>query len=105
MFYSPEADALREFFRDKLGMAHFDAGGGWLIFTPSFGEVGFHPSSQTSQDISFVCDDIQSTVADLKAKGVEFTQDVANQGYGLVTYFSAPGGLTIQLYQPLHAKG
>ena len=28
----PKADALRAFFRDVLGLPHFDAGEGWLIF-------------------------------------------------------------------------
>ena len=32
MFYSSQADALRAFVRDKLGLAGTDVGGGWLIF-------------------------------------------------------------------------
>ena len=55
-------------------------------------------------DISFYCDDIGQTVAELKARGVEFTQGVEDHGYGLVTYFTAPGAFTVQLYQPRYAK-
>ena len=102
MFYSPHADELRAFFRDKLGMPHIDAGGGWLIFTPAEAEIGFHPAEKQFQDISLFCDDIHGTVADLKAKGVDFTGDVEDHGYGLVTYFMAPGDLKIQLYQPTY---
>ena len=37
MFYSSEADALREFIRDQLGLAGTDVGGGWLIFDAPHG--------------------------------------------------------------------
>jgi catechol 2,3-dioxygenase-like lactoylglutathione lyase family enzyme len=99
MFYSPQADELREFFRDKLGMPFLDAGGGWLIFQPRESEIGFHPSDELRRDISLYCDDIRSTVDELRAKGVEFTQEVEDHGYGLVTFLRAPGELLIQLYQ------
>ena len=61
------------------------------------------PPSGTA-DISFYCDDIEAAVRDLKARGVEFTQDVEDHGYGLVTFFQAPGDFTIQLYQPRYMK-
>ena len=32
ILYSPDADALRAFFRDVLGLPSVDAGGGWPIF-------------------------------------------------------------------------
>ncbi len=54
--------------------------------------------------ISFYCDDIEQTVAELQARGVEFTGPVENHGYGLVTFFRVPGDFTIQLYQPLYRK-
>lgn len=31
MFYSSQADTLRAFLRDKLGLQGTDVGGGWLI--------------------------------------------------------------------------
>lgn len=100
MFYTSEAEALRAFIRDKLGFPFIDVGEGWLIFDPGEAEIGCHPDAgPTRQDISFYCDDIEATVADLKAKGVEFVGEIEDHGYGLVTYFKAPGDLTIQLYQ------
>jgi hypothetical protein len=41
----------------------------------------------------------------MKARGVEFTREVEDHGYGLVTYFKAPGSITIQLYEPRYSKG
>jgi predicted enzyme related to lactoylglutathione lyase len=54
--------------------------------------------------ISFYCDDIHRTVTELKGRGVEFTEQVADRGYGLVTHFKVPGGFTVQLYQPKYER-
>jgi hypothetical protein len=50
-----------------------------------------------------MCDDVEATVADLTAKGVEFTSPIENQRFGLVTRLRIPGGGTLGLYQPRHA--
>lgn len=111
MFYSARADELRAFIRDKLGFPFTDVGDGWLIFDLPEADMGCHPKANgdgnppaNTHAISFYCDDIHATVADLKSRGVEFTEGVTDQGYGLVTYFKAPGDLVLQLYQPLYAK-
>lgn len=109
MFYSSQAKELREFLRDKLGLSGTDVGEGWLIFNPPEADLGVHPidgedvASGTS-DISFYCDDINKTVEELRSRGVEFTQEIQDHGYGLVTFFKVPGGFEIQLYQPKYAK-
>jgi catechol 2,3-dioxygenase-like lactoylglutathione lyase family enzyme len=110
MFYSSEPEALRAFLRDKLGFKGHDVGGGWLIFNLPEADMGCHPADPAegapsgTPDISFYCDDIEQTVAELKAKGVEFTKPVADHGYGFVTFFKVPGGFEVQLYQPKYAK-
>jgi catechol 2,3-dioxygenase-like lactoylglutathione lyase family enzyme len=111
MFYSSQADALRAFIRDKLGFKAHDVGGGWLVFDLPEADMGVHPTETEQgavesgrQDISFYCDDIEKTVAELKAKGVDFTEPVADHGYGLVTHFKVPGDFAVQLYQPKYAK-
>ena len=109
MFYSSKADELRAFFRDKLGLPGTDVGGGWLIFNPPEAELGAHPTegkepSSGTGAISFYCDDIVQTMRELQSRGVEFTQDVQDHGYGLVTYFKVPGEFVVQLYQPKYAK-
>ena len=109
MFYSAEAAALRALLKDKLGLPATDVGDGWLIFDAPEADLGVHPTEHDGPPsgtavISFYCDDIEATVADLKKKGVEFTQDVEDQGYGLVTYFNVPGSFAIQLYQPRYSK-
>ena len=109
MFYSSEAEALRAFLRDKLGLRASDVGGGWLIFDPPEADLGVHPIGgeevqSGTADISFYCDDIHATVRELRARGVTFVDDVQDHGYGLVTHFAVPGGFNIQLYQPHYKK-
>jgi predicted enzyme related to lactoylglutathione lyase len=88
-----------------------DVGGGWLIFDLPEAEMGVHPPDDQksapsgTHNISFYCDDIDKTVGQLAARGVEFTGPVTDQGYGLVTHFRAPGGFDVQLYQPRYSKG
>jgi catechol 2,3-dioxygenase-like lactoylglutathione lyase family enzyme len=106
MFYSSEPEALRAFLRDKLKFPFTDVGEGWLIFDLPEADMGCHPSDAEkgapsgTQNISFYCDDIEKTVAELKSRGVEFTAPVEDHGYGLVTFFKMPGDFTVQLYQP-----
>jgi catechol 2,3-dioxygenase-like lactoylglutathione lyase family enzyme len=109
MFYSSEAEGLRAFLRDKLGFKGRDVGGGWLIFDAPKADLGVHPTeggepASGTADISFYCDDIAATVAELKGRGVEFTQDVEDHGYGFVTFFKVPGGFKVQLYQAKYAR-
>jgi hypothetical protein len=110
MFYSSEPEALRAFLRDKLDFPFTDVGGGWLIFDLPEADMGCHPANPKegaragTHDISFYCNDIDKTVAELKARGVEFTGPVTDQGYGLVTHFRMPGAVQVQLYQPKYQK-
>jgi hypothetical protein len=110
MFYSSQADELRAFLRDKLALPFTDVGDGWLIFDAPEAEVGVHPSDDQAHSragthaISFYCDDVHNTVADLKSKGVEFAMEVEDHGYGLVTNFKMPGDVLVQLYQPHYKK-
>ncbi len=110
MFYSSQAEELRAFIRDKLGFSYTDVGEGWLIFNLPEADMGCHPADDQdgarsgTHAISFYCDDIQKTVAELQAKGVQFTAPVEDHGYGLVTFFEMPGDFSVQLYQPKYTK-
>jgi len=110
MFYSSQAAKLRTFLRDKLDLEATDVGDGWLIFDVPEADLGCHPADAKNgvpsgtSDISFYCDDIEETVAELKKKGVKFKGKIADHGYGFVTHFQVPGDFTIQLYQPKYKK-
>jgi len=105
LIFNHDADAVRAFLRDVLGLSSVDAGGGWLIFALPPAELGVHPiegGETGSHELYLMCDDINQTVEELKAKGVEFSKPVEDQGFGLVTWFKIPGGAELALYQPRH---
>jgi len=110
LFYSSGAEATRAFIRDKLKLPYSDVGDGWLIFDLPEADVGVHPIDKEettlagTHDLSFYCDDIKGTVAELKARGVFFKSEIEDHGYGFVTYFTMPGGVGVQLYEPKYVK-
>ena len=90
MFFTSEPEALRAFIRDKLGFPATDVGGGWLIFDLPEADMGCHPLDSDGEPpsgtpyLSFYCDDLEATVAELEARGVEFTDEIHPVGYGRV---------------------
>jgi len=104
MIYATDAAAARAFLRDKLGLKAHDVGEGWLIFDVPEAEVGCHPSEKTFHGISFYCDDIESTVAELSRKGVRFKTPIKDHGWGLATTFAVPGAGDVDLYEPKYTK-
>jgi catechol 2,3-dioxygenase-like lactoylglutathione lyase family enzyme len=113
LVYAKDADAARTFFRDVLNWPYVDAHEGWLIFRTGPSEMGVHPASGDDgrnpgaapgahHEISLMCDDIEQTVAELKAKGVVFAGDISARGFGLVAMMKIPGAGEMMLYQPRH---
>ncbi|HEV2781574.1 MAG TPA: VOC family protein [Actinophytocola sp.] len=105
ILYATDPDAARAFFRDTLGLSNVDAGDGWLIFKSPPAELAVHPTEPSASgrvELYLMCDDLKATVADLMAKGVEFTDEVSNQGWGVLTTLKVPGAGEIGLYQPRH---
>ena len=119
LIYSDDVDATRSFLRDVLGFPYVDDTGtddgsetGWLIFGTGPSELGVHPTrsewggqvweSTRHVEISFMCDDVAATRAELGAKGATFEGDIVDQGWGLVTSMHVPGADPISLYEPRH---
>ena len=101
--YTEDADALRAFLRDVLGFPSVDGGGGWLIFGLPPAELAAHPADGAGRhELYLMCDDIEATVDELKAKGVEFARPVSDEGWGLLTAIELPGGGELGLYEPKH---
>jgi catechol 2,3-dioxygenase-like lactoylglutathione lyase family enzyme len=105
VLFSRDPEADRAFFAEVLEQPHVDAGGGWLIFGLPPAELAVHPSDGPSgHELYLMCDDVESTMRELRAKGVEFTQDVSDQGWGLLTRFRLPGGGAVGMYEPRHPR-
>jgi hypothetical protein len=101
--FSSQAGQLREFFASVLGLESVDAGGGWPIFALPPAELAVHPAGgDTRHELYLMCDDLHATLASLRAKGVTVTEDVTDQGWGLLAAIGLPDGSSLQVYQPRH---
>ena len=109
LLYTSEPDAVRAILRDVFGWPHVDSGDGWLIFALPPAELGVHPGEGPTFDrgvrhqLSLMCDDIHTTVAELRAAGIVVEGEPQDEGYGITTTLVLPGGLDVLLYQPRHA--
>jgi catechol 2,3-dioxygenase-like lactoylglutathione lyase family enzyme len=113
IIYAEDAERARAFFRDVLELPNVDVHGGWLIFKLPPAELGIHPAGEAGDpntgapsghhELYLMCDNVEATVADLTAKGIEFTAPIADQGFGLLTRLRVPGAGEVGLYQPKHA--
>ncbi len=101
--YSQDADADRAFFRDVLDFPAVDAGGGWLLFALPPSEMAVHPSESTAHELYFMCDDLTDTMRELGAMGVVF-DEVNDEGWGVLTHLTLPGGGRVGLYEPRHPR-
>ena len=103
IIYTKNPDRDRAFFRDVLGFPSVDAGGGWLIFALPPAELAAHPTEEADHhELYLMCDDVHATVDELKAKGVEFSHPISDEGFGLMTAIKLPGGGELGLYEPRH---
>lgn len=112
IIYSDDAEATRAFLRDVLGWPYVDVHDGWLIFRSPPAEMGVHPTMSDDgttrwgtppyHQLSLMCDDLEATKAQLRAKGVEVSDEVDDQGWGLVSSLVVPGAGDLMLYEPRH---
>jgi catechol 2,3-dioxygenase-like lactoylglutathione lyase family enzyme len=102
LIYSAEPEATRVALRDAFGFGHVDAGEGWLIFQLPPAELGVHPGEKAGFELSFMCDDLEATVAELKGKGIEVSDDRQQAGWGVTTMVTLPGDVPVMLYEPRH---
>jgi catechol 2,3-dioxygenase-like lactoylglutathione lyase family enzyme len=103
IIYAADAEKARAFFRDVLGFANVDAGDGWLIFALPPGELAFHPDKGPGHhEVFLMCHDIELTVKELMAKGVEFVSPISDVRWGTMSRLKIPGGGEIGLYEPKH---
>ena len=102
IIYSRDAAADRAFFKEVLGFSSVDSGGGWLIFALPPAECAFHPADVgDAHQLFLTCSDLESTLAELRARGVE-CEAPTEQTWGIRTSLRLPGGGRIGLYQPKH---
>jgi hypothetical protein len=108
VLYTSQPDAVRGILRDVFGWKHVDAGDGWLIFALPPAELGVHPAegptyeSGIRHQFTLMCDNLQATIGDLRAKGADVQGEPKDEGWGITVMLRFPGGLDVMLYEPRH---
>ncbi len=101
--FTSDAAADRAFFRDVLELPSVDAGDGWLIFALPPAELAAHPAEgDAHHELYLMCEDVRATVEELRGKGVEFTKEISDEGFGLMTALRLPSGGEFSIYEPRH---
>lgn len=101
---SKNSDLDRSFLRDVLGLPSVDVGGGWLIFGLPPAEVAVHPSGKNDvHELYLMCDDVDAFIARMRKRRVACAP-VQNLGWGLLTHVTLPGGGSLGVYEPRHAR-
>jgi len=106
VIYTHEAEADRAWLTDVLGLESVDAGRGWLIFALPPAELAVHPASSAggAVELYLMCEDIESTVRELRDRGVAFDGSVADQSWGRATKIVLPSGGRLGSYEPRHPR-
>jgi predicted enzyme related to lactoylglutathione lyase len=118
LVYSDDPSATRAFFKDVLRWPFVsdaqasengrDDPSNWLVFRSGRSELGVHPTSGQGysmprhHEISLMCDDLETTLAELQERGAEFEGAPKDQGFGIAVQVKVPGADAILLYQPKH---
>lgn len=99
-----DMDAATAFYRDHLGLDVVDHDGDWTEVTAGDQRIGLNahetPGGDGGAVIAFEVDDIDGTVGELTAKGVEFSGDVSEHPWGRIAPFKDPDGNDLQVYTP-----
>lgn len=110
LFFSSRPNQTRAFLRDKLNLPFTELQEGWFVFAVPVAEVDVHPREKGKEhaagmhDVSFLCDDLSGTVAELRSRGVRFDDAIQEQSYGFTIHFRMPGGIRVQLWEPKYAS-
>jgi catechol 2,3-dioxygenase-like lactoylglutathione lyase family enzyme len=109
ILYTRDAEADRRWLADVLGLESVDAGDGWLVFALPPAELAAHPADPASSqggdvELYLMCDAIETTMQELRDKGVAFDDPVTDQRWGRVTKIVLPSGVRLGLYEPRHAS-
>ena len=104
IIYSSNADADKAFFKDILKLTNVDVGRGWLIFGLPPSELAVHPAeNSTTHELYLMCDDISLFIEAMGKHNIACTEP-QDQGWGILTQLTLPGGGSLGVYQPRHAR-
>jgi hypothetical protein len=104
IIYSTDSEADRAFFQNVLKLPSVDVGDGWLIFGLPPSEVAVHPSEKNgTHELYLICNDVEAFTTEMERRGIS-CDPVSDQGWGLLTSVTLPGGGKLGVYEARHAR-
>ncbi|MGI9393991.1 MAG: VOC family protein [Boseongicola sp.] len=104
VIFSKKPEADRALIAKLFSGKQVDAGDGWMIHELPPAEIAIHPSgASTHHELHMMCEDIEAARQRLAGLGIESAEPI-DQGYGIVSEFTMPGGSVVGFYQPRHAS-
>ena len=104
IIYSTDPEADRAFMRDVLGLPAVDVGRGWLILQGNLRRRSpFTPPTATIITSCICCATTSKRSPAKSAKGVACAP-IRDEGWGLLTQVSLPGGGKLGVDQPLATR-
>jgi hypothetical protein len=98
---SPEVDV--GFFRDVLKLASVNDGG-YLIFALPPAELSIHDAERNSgHELFLMCEDVKAFVAAMSKRNIACSPP-QDQGWGVLTQITLPGGGKLAFYEPRHKR-
>ncbi len=110
LLYSTEVDAFRAVMRDVFELPHVAFDDGFMLFDcpkttmephPGPPEFDIHPTDRITHEVGFVCEDMEATVEELRAKGIQFRGEITDEGWGKTIIMVLPGGVEMLLTEPV----
>jgi predicted enzyme related to lactoylglutathione lyase len=99
-----EMETAVAFYRDSLGLDVVEQDGDWSEVTAGDQRIGLNANESPAGDggavVAFKVGDIDSSVEELKGKGVEFSGEISEHPWGRIAPFKDPDGNDLQLFAP-----
>ena len=103
MRYSSEVERMTEFYRDGLGIGTASESPYFVEFRSgmtSFSLLAIHPGETVHFELCFAVDDIESAITELRARSMEFTDELRSQPFGKLIHMRDPDGNVVTLLEP-----
>jgi predicted enzyme related to lactoylglutathione lyase len=98
-----DMDRSVSFYRDKLGLDVVKREGGWAEVTAGDQIIGLNDAESPAGDggavIAFHADDIETTVSELRDRGVDFQDEISDHPWGKIVPFADPDGNILQIIE------
>jgi lactoylglutathione lyase len=102
--FTSDIEEMKTFYRDRVGLAVGSESAFWVDFeagpeAPSLGLLAVAPQQKREIEMCFSAADLDSEVAALRGRGVEFLDEIRNEAFGRLIHLRDPEGNLVTLLE------